>query len=160
LPHTATMERPEQPSHAPLLREHDGQHTNAPENIDIRPPPDSSQESIQAKQPQVHITQNGTRRSSTLGRLFRKGWTAEICSCIFALLSLLGLVATLLAHQNKPMPEWPQIVSINSIISLFALLMRAGVGTVLTEGVFATLSTNMADPWANRMLTVARYKPV
>jgi hypothetical protein len=141
------MERPEQPSHAPLLREHDGQHTNAPENIDHWPPPESSQESKQAKQPQVHVTQHGTRRSSALGRLFQKGWTAETCSCI-------------LAHQNKPMPEWPQIVSINSIISLFALLMRAGVGTVLTEGVFATLSTSIADPWAYRMLTVARYKSV
>jgi hypothetical protein len=154
------MEQPEQPPHAPLLREHDGQHTNAPENINIRPPSESSRESKQAKQPQVHVTQHGTRHPSALGRLFRKGWTAETCSCIFALLSLLGLVATLLAHQNKPMPEWPQIVSINSIISLFALLMRAGVGTVLTEGVFATLSTSMADPWANRMLTVTRYKSV
>jgi hypothetical protein len=140
------MERPEQPSYAPLLREHDGQHTNALDNTDIRPPLDSSQESKQAKQPQVHVTQHGTRRSSVMGRLFQKGWTAETCSCIFALLSLLGLVATLLAQQNKPMPEWPQIVSINSIISLFALLMRAGVGTVLTEGVFATLSTSIADP--------------
>ena len=40
----------------------------------------------------------------------------------------------LLAHQNKPIPEWPQIVSINSIVSLLSLFMRTGVGLVLAEG--------------------------
>ena len=43
-------------------------------------------------------------------------------------------MATLLAHQNKPNPEWPQLVTINSIVSLFSLLMRAAVSLVLAEG--------------------------
>jgi hypothetical protein len=63
-----------------------------------------------------------------------EGWTAETCSYVFAVLSLLGLVATLFAHQNKPLPEWPQLITINSIVSLFSLLMRAGVGLILAEG--------------------------
>jgi hypothetical protein len=67
-------------------------------------------------------------------RLWRKGWTAETCSCIFALLSLVGLVVTLMAHQNRPLPDWPQIVSINSIVSLFSMMIRAGVSMVLAEG--------------------------
>ena len=67
-------------------------------------------------------------------QLWKKGWTAEICSCIFALLSLLGLVATLLAHRDKPLPQWPQLVSLNSIVSLFSLFIRSGVGVVLAEG--------------------------
>ncbi|KAF2631181.1 hypothetical protein BU25DRAFT_386135 [Macroventuria anomochaeta] len=62
-----------------------------------------------------------------------KGWTAELCSYVFAVLSLFSLAATLLAHQGKPLPEWPQLITINSIVSLFSLLMRAGIGLVLAE---------------------------
>jgi len=65
-----------------------------------------------------------------------EGWTAETCSFVFAVLSLLGLVVTLFVHQNKPLPQWPQLITINSIVSLFSLLMRAGVGLVLAEGAF------------------------
>lgn len=68
-------------------------------------------------------------------RLWRKGWTAETCSCIFALLSLIGLIIMLMAHQDRPLPDWPQIVSINSIVSLFSMMIRAGVSMVLAEGI-------------------------
>ncbi|KAH8722957.1 hypothetical protein GQ44DRAFT_806446 [Phaeosphaeriaceae sp. PMI808] len=67
-------------------------------------------------------------------RLWNSSWTAEWLSCIFSILSLLGLVATLIAHQNKPLPQWPQLVSLNSIVSLFALLIRSGTTVVLSEG--------------------------
>jgi hypothetical protein len=67
-------------------------------------------------------------------RFWSGRWTAETFSCIFAIVALLGLVATLAAHEDKPLPQWPQIVNINSIISLFSLLIRAGVGVVLAEG--------------------------
>lgn len=75
------------------------------------------------------------RFSGGSSRIWRKGWTAETYSCIFALLALLGLVATLLTHQDKPLPDWPQIVSINSIVSIFSMLIRAGVSMVLAEGI-------------------------
>jgi hypothetical protein len=63
-----------------------------------------------------------------------RNWTAETLSYIVSILALAGLVTTFLAHQTKPLPQWPQLVTINSIISLFSLLMRAGVGVVLAEG--------------------------
>jgi hypothetical protein len=67
-------------------------------------------------------------------RLWKGSWTAETCSFILAIIALGGLVATLLVHQGKPLPQWPQLVTINSIVSLFSLVMRACVGVVLTEG--------------------------
>jgi hypothetical protein len=36
-----------------------------------------------------------------------------------------------MAHQNRPLPDWPQIVS---IVSLFSMMIRAGVSMVLAEG--------------------------
>lgn len=65
---------------------------------------------------------------------WRRKWTAEICSYIVSVLSLAGLAATLVVHDGKPLPQWPQIVTINSIVSLLSLLMRASVGVVLAEG--------------------------
>jgi hypothetical protein len=67
-------------------------------------------------------------------RFWTGSWTAEACSYILAIIALGGLVATLLVHQGKPLPQWPQLVTINSIVSLFSLVMRACVGVVLTEG--------------------------
>jgi hypothetical protein len=70
----------------------------------------------------------------TLDRAWGRSWTAETCSYIISILALAGLIATLLAHHSKPLPQWPQLVTINSIISLFSMLMRACVGVVLAEG--------------------------
>ena len=69
-----------------------------------------------------------------VSRGWNKSWTLETLSLIASTLTLAGLVSTLLAHQNKPLPQWPQLVTINSIISLFSLLMRACVGVILTDG--------------------------
>lgn len=78
---------------------------------------------------------SSTPATSTRGSRKRGGsWTAEAVSYLCAIAALAGLVATLLVHQNKPLPQWPQLVTINSIISLFSLVMRAGVGVVLAEG--------------------------
>ena len=86
-----------------------------------------------------HQTQPSVPTRSGVGwkravRSLNWNWTAETLSYIVSILALAGLVTTLLAHQDKPLPEWPQLVTINSIISLFSLLMRAGVGVVLAEG--------------------------
>ncbi|KAH6614226.1 hypothetical protein C7974DRAFT_320916 [Boeremia exigua] len=66
--------------------------------------------------------------------LWRKSWTAEICSFLFAIASLVGLVLFLSIHHGQPIPEWPHLITINSVVSLFALCMRIGVGVVLAEG--------------------------
>ena len=68
--------------------------------------------------------------------LWKAGWTIETCSCIVAVISLLGMIATLWKHQNQPLPAWPQMMSINAIVSLFSLIMRAGIGVVVAEGCY------------------------
>jgi hypothetical protein len=52
-------------------------------------------------------------------RTWGGSWRTETYSFIISITALVGLVTTLLAHQNKPLPQWPQLVTINSIISLF-----------------------------------------
>jgi hypothetical protein len=79
----------------------------------------------------------GWKRSQyAVKRMWEKSWTAETLSWIASIMALIGLIATLCAHQSKPLPQWPQLVTINSIISLFSLIMRTCVGVVLAEGTF------------------------
>jgi hypothetical protein len=71
-------------------------------------------------------------------RFWKRSWTAETFSFVFSVLTLAGLVAILSAHQGKPLPNWPQLITINSVLSLFSLLMRTGVSVILAEGMSAT----------------------
>jgi hypothetical protein len=94
----------------------------------------SNERPIKSHQPQSLVpTRSGVGWKRSVQGLNRN-WTAETLSYIVSILALAGLVTTLLAHQSKPLPQWPQLVTINSIISLFSLIMRAGVGVVLAEG--------------------------
>ena len=81
----------------------------------------------------------------TWEQLCTRSWTAETCSYILSIVALAGLIVTLLAHQTKPLPQWPQMVTINSIISLFSLLMRACVGVVLAEGMLTDNKSPLYD---------------
>jgi len=76
--------------------------------------------------------------SSDVARVWTRGWTPEIVSCLFAIASLGGLVATLKTHEGRPLPGWPQLVTINSIVSIFSMMIRASVGLVLAEGMRRT----------------------
>lgn len=83
------------------------------------------------------IAQNnahGGRPKSSLAN----GWNFEILSCLLAVVALVGLVVTLWKHENRPLPQWPRIVTINSIISIFTLLIRTGVCFILAEGISQT----------------------
>jgi hypothetical protein len=87
----------------------------------------------------AHMSLDWKRSLQAVNRMWSKSWTAETCSCMVSILSLAGLVTILLAHQEKPLPQWPQLVTINSIISLFSMVMRACVGVVLAEGTLSAL---------------------
>jgi hypothetical protein len=81
-----------------------------------------------------YFTTGCKRSGHAFAGMARRRWTSEAISLLLASLSLLGLVATLVAHQGTPLPQWPQLITINSIIFLFSILIRAGVGVDLTEG--------------------------
>jgi hypothetical protein len=107
--------------HHPINQHHVSKsHPNAPTN--------SSQSKVRNPKPRTGD------RWARAGRILNKDWTAEALSFTVSVLALVGLIVTLLAHQHKPLPQWPQLVNINSIISLFVLVMRSSVAMVLAEG--------------------------
>ena len=64
-------------------------------------------------------------------------WMTEVCSYVFSLSTSGSLVIMLVVYYNQPIPDWPQLISINSIVSLFSLFTRTGVSLVLAEGMYS-----------------------
>jgi hypothetical protein len=82
---------------------------------------------------------------SAIAALYRRGWTAEICSCLFALISLLALVTTLLVHQDRPLPKWPSLITINALVSIFTSVFRSGIAMALAEGDIPFMQARYTD---------------
>ncbi|USP79036.1 hypothetical protein yc1106_06310 [Curvularia clavata] len=126
------MEQSE-PSARPLLSARGNEErTN---QVELLPMSNTAQKSIDAESVKsTHSGLNSKNGGNVSKHMWGQSWTLETLSLVVSILGLAGLIATLLAHQSKPLPQWPQLVTINSIISLFSLLMRTCVGVVLTEG--------------------------
>lgn len=75
---------------------------------------------------------NLTRR---VRRAWNYGWVAEILCCTLAIISLIAIVITLRLHQDKPLPQWPLGITINALIAIFGVLLKAGLIVPLSEGI-------------------------
>ena len=82
-----------------------------------------------------HSNQNPTHArfgTSQLG--FLKPWWTEIIACVLVLLAIIAIVLTLAIHQNQPLPNWPFGISVNSLVSVFAVILKGGMLLILSEG--------------------------
>jgi hypothetical protein len=125
------MEQP-QASAKPLLSSSEGRNDTERKGIKS-PTPKSAHTASSIKRSDIRqIAAISTRRL----RFWKHAWTTEAIACIFASLSPVGLVTVLLQHHNRPLLEWPQLVTINSIVPLFALLIRASFWLILAESTY------------------------
>jgi hypothetical protein len=62
-------------------------------------------------------------------------WWAELLCCILVIGSLAGLIITLRVHERRSIPEWPYGLTINSVISLFTLVLKSSALVVACEGI-------------------------
>jgi hypothetical protein len=70
--------------------------------------------------------------TSRLG--FLKPWWIEIIACVLILLAIIAIVLTLAIHQNQPLPNWPFGISVNSLVSVFVVILKGGMLLILSEG--------------------------
>ncbi|KAL6407889.1 hypothetical protein AUP68_08917 [Ilyonectria robusta] len=61
-------------------------------------------------------------------------WFLEIMSILFALGCLIAIVIVLTVHQNNPLPSRPELLSINSLISVFTTFFKAALIMPVAEG--------------------------
>jgi hypothetical protein len=62
-------------------------------------------------------------------------WWGELLCCGLVVGSLIGLAITLAIHQERPVPEWPYSLTMNSVISLFTLVFKTSALFVLCQGI-------------------------
>jgi len=47
---------------------------------------------------------------------------------------LIAIIITLRPHQDKPLPQWPYNISVNSLISIYVVILKGAVLLVTAEG--------------------------
>jgi uncharacterized PurR-regulated membrane protein YhhQ (DUF165 family) len=65
-------------------------------------------------------------------------WIAEILGYMLALVALAAIVITLALHSNKPLPRWPSLILINSLVAIFTSILKAAMLLPVAEGNQAT----------------------
>ena len=90
--------------------------------------------STSSKQPKLH-----ERTQKCFPSLFKScedRWVFEITCCLFALCNLLAIITILAVHQEKSLPHWPYVISVNSLVSIFTALMKAAMMLVVSAGIW------------------------
>lgn len=67
-------------------------------------------------------------------RLWHNKWGAEAYGAGLALLSLVAIISIITSYQDKTFPEWPAYITINALIGIFTILLKTGLGLLLSEG--------------------------
>lgn len=68
-----------------------------------------------------------------LNRFWIDGWAPEIASCSIALSSLVFLIAILSLYQNKVLEDLPIRLSINTVVSILASILKASLVMPVAE---------------------------
>jgi len=115
--------------------------------------------------------------SGRVGRTLSHWWL-EFLSCILVIIAFASLVTVLHAYQDQPLPQWPLGLSINTALSVFAIVFKGPALFIAAEGLgqlkwrwFARRRRPLSDlsiyddaargPWgATRMLCTIRRRHV
>lgn len=82
---------------------------------------------------QISETMTGHRASKSRPHIFMNWWK-ELLASMLVLGALLALFATLKSYDGKPSPGWPNYISLNTIISIYAVLMDIGIVLISAQG--------------------------
>ncbi|KAI0018390.1 hypothetical protein F4780DRAFT_521255 [Xylariomycetidae sp. FL0641] len=101
-----------------------------------RPPLDKDSESASCYSPReterLSEQPEATRRKNLS---YWCSWAWEIVNCVVLVVSLFGILATLYPHHGQPLPRWPFSISINTLLSIYGLIMKASMLLILSSGI-------------------------
>ncbi|CAI0650446.1 unnamed protein product [Colletotrichum noveboracense] len=79
--------------------------------------------------------------SETRGRIFpsrdslsNRLWAWEVLSIAVATVALAAMFITLLLHQDRTLPKWPSMITINALIAVFSAILKACLMMPIAEG--------------------------
>lgn len=62
-----------------------------------------------------------------------KSWKWEMGACALVLAVPLIMVATIFPHRDQPIPQWPFRISINALLSIYALVFKSAIAYIVTS---------------------------
>jgi hypothetical protein len=77
------------------------------------------------------------RKSASVSpfKLIQSLWL-EILSLVLLILVLITIITTLVSHQDRPLPQWPFKVTINTLVSTYVTILKSLMLFVIAQGMF------------------------
>lgn len=66
---------------------------------------------------------------------FIRTWWSELLSCVLFIGALVAIVVTVLPYTDEPLPQWRYGLSINTLVAIYAVILKAAVMFVVAEGI-------------------------
>jgi hypothetical protein len=66
------------------------------------------------------------------------GWKVEIAAAILFFAALFAIVGTVFAYSGKPRPQWPAKITINTLLSIYALTFKTAIVQVAASAIYQT----------------------
>lgn len=84
-----------------------------------------------------HITKKRQRMRlmKRCSHLATDWWLWELCATMTSLISFLAIILILRLHEGRPLPDRPFSITINSLVSIFATIMKAAMLVPIAEGI-------------------------
>lgn len=64
-------------------------------------------------------------------------WWLEILCLGIVVLSLIAIALTLSTQQGRPLPHWPYKISVNSLVAVYTVVLKAAMLLIITEGTWS-----------------------
>ncbi|KAF2225806.1 hypothetical protein BDZ85DRAFT_213351, partial [Elsinoe ampelina] len=64
-----------------------------------------------------------------------RNWAYEVAACCISAITLAGVVILLWTRQNKPLPDWPALITLNSLIAVLTTIMKGCMIFAVAEGI-------------------------
>jgi hypothetical protein len=66
-------------------------------------------------------------------------WVVEWLSCILAAVCQIGIILVARKYNHQPLPEWPRMISINSLVSVLGTASKAQMLISVASGMFVVV---------------------
>lgn len=83
--------------------------------------------------PQQSDQEGGIKHRSAERPTVLQSWKWEFGSAILLLVSVAAIPATLYPYDGKPSPQWPYSISINALLSIYSMILKACLGFLVTS---------------------------
>ncbi|KAK5449383.1 hypothetical protein LTS15_008927 [Exophiala xenobiotica] len=62
-------------------------------------------------------------------------WWLEMVCCAIFVGAFLAIVATIYSYQGRPLPEWPYHLTVNTLIAIYVVILKAALLLVTAQGI-------------------------